>query len=157
KAPFSLIVREAYIACRPNQELINDSDVGNGKPPFRLCLRDTVGVNQTANDRQTIRAGLEVGMAYHSDLLLILLNLEDRDDTIRPLCEMIDEVANKKHGKRQVPIKILFTKADKLIETKVSQLTPHLVVSPSDYEKFIPDAVEEVGKTVKTYSDVIEH
>ncbi|MNO68525.1 hypothetical protein D3C76_593590 [compost metagenome] len=157
KSPYSLIVREAFIACRPNQELINDSDAGYGKPPFRLCLRDTVGVNQTANDRQTIRAGLEVGMAYHSDLLLILLNLEDRDDTIRPLCEMINEVSNKKHGKSQVPIKILFTKADKLIETKVSQLTPHLVIGPNDYEKCIPDAVKEVGKTVKAYSDLIDH
>ncbi|SPY17279.1 Predicted GTPase [Paenibacillus polymyxa] len=157
KAPYSLIIKEAYIACRPNQELINDSNTGNGKPPFRLCLRDTVGVNQTANDRQTIRAGLEVGMAYHSDLLLVLLNLEDRDDTIRPICEMIEEASNKKNRKSQVPIKILFTKADKLIETKVSQLTPHLVVDTNDYEKLIPTAVKEVGKTVKTYSSVIEN
>lgn len=156
KAPYSLIVKEAYIACRPNQYLIDNSEEETNNTPFRLCLRDTVGVNQTANDRQTIRAGLESGLAYHADLILVLLNLEDRDDTIRPLIVMLDEIT-KKHGRRQVPIKILFTKADKLIETKVTQLTSSLIVSQEDYDRFTTQAVKEVGDTVKTFSEMIEH
>jgi hypothetical protein len=156
KAPYSLIVKEAFIACRPNQYLINDSEAGTQNSPFRLCLRDTVGVNQTANDRQTIRAGLEAGLAYHADLILVLLNLEDRDDTIKSLCDMLGELT-KKHGSRGVPIKILFTKADKLIETKVSQLTTNLIVSQEDYDLFALRAVKEVGDTVKMFAEMIEH
>ncbi|WP_422658932.1 GTPase domain-containing protein [Paenibacillus sp. EC2-1] len=155
KAPYSLIIREAYLACRPHEELYKDKAYDLSEPPFRLCLRDTVGVNQSANDMQTIQEGIEVGLTYRANSLLILLNLEDRDDTLKPFCNIIHDQLEKKSSTQHKSVYVLFTKGDKLIGTRVSQKTNNLVIGQKDYNENIIETILEVEEKAEQFVNMI--
>lgn len=155
-APYSLMIEEIYFACRPNQELMDNLDCEQNRQNalFRLCLRDTVGVTQTGTDLATIRTGLETSSSYKADMLLVLLNLEERDDVLKNLCAEI-QAFRKRNDKKKIAIKLLFTKADKLIETKIVTKMTGLTLSQDSYNFSIGKALQELGSTVEQFSQMV--
>ncbi|MDH6671241.1 GTP-binding protein EngB required for normal cell division [Paenibacillus sp. LBL] len=147
-SPFSLIVKEMTIACRPREELVR---LYPEDRPFRFCIRDTVGLTQTGTDDESIRSALEIGLNYRADSLLILFSLEERNDVLMSSCNLIAEKMEK-NGKLQMPVHVLFTKADKLIETKIDLNKEGLKLTQKDYNKQIFSAIKEVDDLVRNIS-----
>ncbi|ALS09910.1 hypothetical protein ABE82_26180 (plasmid) [Paenibacillus peoriae] len=154
--PYSLMIDEIYFACRPNQELMNnlDNERNREKAIFRLCLRDTIGVTQTGTDLATIRTGLETCSTYKADMLLVLLNLEERDDVLKTLCGEI-EAFRKRNDKQKMAIKLLFTKADRAIESKIVTKMTGLKLSDDIFNRYIGKALQDLGTDVEQLSELV--
>ena len=145
--PYSLIVEEMTLACRPREELL----ARKSELPLRFCLRDTMGLNQIDSDSNTIKEALDIALNCSPDSIMLLLNLEERDDTILESCDAIAEKM-KRADKMQIPIHVLFTKADKLIDSLIYNVPREtVVIRQTDYNDNILGAIEKVEKSVDRY------
>lgn len=142
---YSLIISEIRIACRPRKEIV---EIYHDDCPFRFCLRDTMGLTQTGTDDEAIRDALEIGMNYHANSILILFSLEERDDVLKKSCSIISEKMAKAN-KFGVPIYVVFTKADEIIETKISLNKKGLVLTQDDFNYQISNTIEQLNTEVK--------
>lgn len=145
--PYSLIIADITIACRPRQELIDNvpNDI-----PFRFCFRDTVGLTQTGIDDVSIRNALDAGLNYKTDSLLLLFSLEERNDVLAESCKIIAEKLTKAN-KLDIPVYVLFTKADRIIGTKIAhKCKGKLVISQEDYDNNIMTAIEELNSDIES-------
>lgn len=150
-SPYSLIIREIKIACSPNEEIVK---IYPDDRPFRFSLRDTMGLTQTGTDDEAIRSALEIGMNYHSNSILILFSLEERNDVLKKSCSLISEKIDKaiKYG---IPIYVVFTKADKIIETKITLNKEGLVLKQDDFNNKIFSTIKELNEEVEKIASSI--
>lgn len=145
--PYSLILEEMTLACCPREEILNESD----ELPKRFCLRDTMGLNQIGMDSNTIKDALDIALNCSPDSILLLLNLEERDDVIAESCDVI---ANKlkRAEKMDIPVNVFFTKADKILDNIVYKNDRSTVdIKQQDYDSHIMNAMEKMEKTIGKY------
>lgn len=148
--PYSLIVEDMVLACRPRQELIEKADDG---VPLRFCLRDTMGLNQIDMDNNSIKDALDIALNCSPDSILLLMNLEEREDVIADCCSVIGEKIGKAK-KLDVPVNVIFTKADRIIGNIVNKADKATVeLTQSDYDKNIQGAIDSMEKSIERYKD----
>lgn len=146
--PFSLIVEDITLACRPRTELIIRSDENI---PLRFCLRDTMGLTQIGMDSNSIKDALDIALNCSPDSILLLMNLEERDDVIADSCNAIAEKLSKA-TKLDVPVNVIFTKADIIIGNLINKADKDTVVLKQiDYDSNILTAVDTMEKLLKGY------
>lgn len=146
--PFSLIVEDITLACRPRTEIITRSDENI---PLRFCLRDTMGLTQIGMDSNSIKDALDIALNCSPDSILLLMNLEERDDVIAESCDAIAEKLSKA-TKLDVPVNVIFTKADRLIGNLVNKSNKETVVlKQDDYDTTILGAIESMEENIKGY------
>ena len=75
-APYSLVVDQISIACRPRQELIDIAKKKSPDFPFRFCIRDTMGLTQKGIDATSTKNALEIALNCKADTILFLLSLD---------------------------------------------------------------------------------
>ena len=115
--PFSLIIEDLTMSCRPREELI---DMFVEKIPLRFCLRDTMGLNQVSMDNNSMKEALDIALNCSPDSILLLMNLEEKDNVIVNCCEAINTKIGKAH-KLDIPINVIFTKADRVISNIINK------------------------------------
>lgn len=146
--PYSLIVEEMTMACRPRDELI---DMFYDKIPLRFCLRDTMGLNQINMDNNSVKDALDIALNCSPDSILLLMNLEERDDVIENCCEAI----NSKIGKAQrldVPVHVIFTKADRVLSNIINKADRKTVeLTQADYTEHIEAAIDIMENSIEGY------
>lgn len=146
--PYSLIVEEMTMACRPRDELI---DMFYDKIPLRFCLRDTMGLNQINMDNNSVKDALDIALNCSPDSILLLMNLEERDDVIENCCEAI----NSKIGKAQrldVPVHVIFTKADRVLSNIINKADRETVeLTQADYTEHIEAAINIMENSIEGY------
>lgn len=146
--PFSLIVEDITLACRPRTEIITRSDEN---APLRFCLRDTMGLTQIGMDSNSIKDSLDIALNCSPDSILLLINLEERNDVITESCNAIAEKLSKT-VKLDVPVNILFTKADRIIGNFINKAHKDTVVlKQKDYDANILDAIDATEKLIGGY------
>lgn len=146
--PYSLIIEDITMVCRPREELIEKFDK---KIPLRFCLRDTMGLNQLNMDSASIKDALDIALNCSPDCILLLMSLEERNDVITSCCEAVSSKIGKAK-KLDVPIHVIFTKADLAISTVVNNADRDTVeLTQADYTKHIQSAVETLENDVKGY------
>lgn len=145
--PYSLIVEEMTLACRPREEIIKE----NAELPLRFCLRDTMGLNQIDMDSNTIKDALDIALNCSPDSILLLLNLEERDDVIAESC---DAIANKlkRAEKMNIPVHVFFTKADRILDNLIYKNNRETVdIKQTDYDEHILEALRKVEEAIGGY------
>lgn len=145
--PYSLIVEEMTLACRPREEIIKE----NADLPLRFCLRDTMGLNQIDMDSNTIKDALDIALNCSPDSILLLLNLEERDDVIAESC---DAIANKlkRAEKMNIPVHVFFTKADRILDNLIYKNNRKTVdIKQTDYDEHILEALRKVEESIGGY------
>lgn len=146
--PYSLIIEEITLACRPREELIEMFD---DKIPLRFCLRDTMGLNQISMDNTSMKDALDIALNCSPDSILLLMNLEERDDVILSCCEAISSKIGKAK-KLDIPINVIFTKADRVISNLINKADRETVeLTQEDYKKHIIDAIASMEKSIDKY------
>lgn len=146
--PYSLVVEDIILACRPRVELI---DMADKNIPLRFCLRDTMGLNQVDMDNNSIKDALDIALNCSPDSILLLMNLEERDDVIAECCNVIGERIGK--AKRlDVPVNVIFTKADRIISNIINKAEKETVeLTQDDYNRNIKNAICSMEKSIKRY------
>lgn len=146
--PYSLVVEDITLACRPRIELIEMADVDI---PLRFCIRDTMGLNQVGMDDNSIKDALDIALNCNPDSILLLMNLEERDDVITESCNAIAEKISKA-SKLDVPVNVIFTKADRIIGNIISKADKDTVIlKQEDYNNHISEAILTVENSIKDY------
>lgn len=146
--PYSLVISEMTLACKPRAELIGMS---NKDIPLRFCFRDTVGLTQTGTDEVSIRTALDAAMNCNPDSILLLFSLDERNDTLAESCEAIAERLSKA-DKMDIPVNVLFTKADRIIGNKVNiKSKGKLVLTQQDYNEQVRMAIDELNYDIDRY------
>jgi GTP-binding protein EngB required for normal cell division len=146
--PFSLIVEDITLACRPRAEIIARSEENI---PLRFCLRDTMGLTQIGMDGNSIKDALDIALNCSPDSILLLMNLEERDDIITESCTAIEEKLFKA-AKLDVPVNVIFTKADRIIGNLINKADKDTVVlKQDDYDANILCAIDAMEKLIKGY------
>lgn len=146
--PYSLVISEMTLACRPREELVQRTDQDQ---PLRFCLRDTMGLTQVGMDDVSIKNALDIALNCSPDSILLLLSLEERKDVLSDSCKEIEEKLSK-IDKMNIPIHVLFTKADKIIENKVNLRSKRkLSLTQKDYDDSIKDVIKELDLDIKRY------
>lgn len=148
--PYSLVIEEMTLISRPRRELI---ELNREDYPLRFCLRDTMGLNQLEDGEAYIKEALDVALSTIPDSIMLLLNLEERDKTLSESCDAIGKKL-KEASKLDVPVRILLTKADRIIESKVNANKEAVSIQLTDYENHILGAIEEVKNLRKPYLDM---
>lgn len=145
--PYSLLIEEIVLACRPREAIIEE----NSEMPVRFCLRDTMGLTQNDIGEGTIKDALDIALNCNPDSILVLLSLEERDDILERSMDAIStRFARAKTLK--VPIHVLYTKADKLIETIIYRKPRKDVeIRQEDYDKYVSEAIKELEKKLDIY------
>ena len=115
--PFSLLIEDLTMSCKPREELI---EMFAEKIPLRFCLRDTMGLNQVSMDNNSMKDALDIALNCSPDSILLLMNLEERDDVIVSCCEAVNSKIGKAH-KLDIPINVIFTKADRVISNIINK------------------------------------
>lgn len=154
--PYSLVVDQIILACRPRQEIIDiykedkESDI-----PLRFCLKDTMGLNQKGIDHNTIKDALDIALSSTPDSILLLLSLEERDDVIAESCDAISNKM-KRVEKMDIPVNIFFTKADRILENMICKNNKTMGgIEQQDYDKNIEDAIGKMEASIKSYLNKI--
>lgn len=151
--PFSLIIEELTMACRPRTELI---DMFDDKIPLRFCLRDTMGLNQISMDNNSMKDALDIALNCSPDSILLLMNLEERDDVIVSCCEAINSKIGKAK-KLDIPINVIFTKADRVISNIVNKADRDTVeLMQSDFTNHILTAIGSMEDDIEDYLTYLE-
>ncbi len=146
--PFSLIVEDITLACRPRAEIIARSEENI---PLRFCLRDTMGLTQIGMDGNSIKDALDIALNCSPDSILLLMNLEERDDVLAESCNAIEEKLFKA-AKLDVPVNVIFTKADRIIGNLINKADKDTVVlKQDDYDANILYAINAMEKLIKSY------
>ncbi|WP_394897793.1 hypothetical protein [Clostridium butyricum] len=152
--PYSLIVDEITLACRPRAEFIKEI---NEKDIIRFRLRDTMGLTQSGIDNLSINSALDIALSSSPDSILFLISLDERDDVITDTCNAIAEKILKE-GKTNIPVNIIFTKADRIIGNIINKSAENnFQLTQNDYDKNIAGAVEKVEKTIEKYCEKIKN
>lgn len=146
--PYSLVISNITLACRPREELLQMSDESI---PLRFCLRDTMGLTQIGMDTNSIKDALDIALNCSPDSILLLMNLEERDDVISASCEAIAEKLSKAE-KLDVPVNIFFTKADKIIENLINKAEKDTVkLKQEDYDNNIIEVIDSMERSIEKY------
>ena len=148
--PYSLVIGEMTLISRPRKELI---ELNHEDYPLRFCLKDTMGLNQLEDSEAYIKEALDVALSTIPDSIMLLLNLEERDKTLSESCEAIGKKL-KDASKLDVPVRILLTKADRIIESKINANKEAVSIQLTDYENNILDAIAQVEELKNSYLDV---
>lgn len=148
--PYSLIIEEMTLISRPRKELI---ELNSEDYPLRFCLKDTMGLNQLDDGEAYIKEALDVALSTIPDSIMLLLNLEERDKTLSESCEAIEKKL-REASKLDVPVRILLTKADRIIESKINANKEAVSIQLTDYESHILPAIEEVENLSKGYYEL---
>lgn len=151
--PYSLVIETIDIACRPREEAIEIMRQKNNRIPFRMRLMDTIGMTQEGVDEHSLSQGIDRAFAKSVNGIILLINLEEREDTIRNICEGINEKVKKL--KNSSDVYILFTKGDKMIETKIDRRKKGLKISQDDYNREIEGVLKEMSDSIKNYSQLL--
>lgn len=147
KAPYSLVVDEITLVCRPRREML---EAHNEKWPMRFILRDTMGLNQIGIDGGSIKDALEVAIATNPDAILFLLSLEEREDVIAEACRTIQERCQRKND-TAIPKNIIFTKPDRFISNIINRESRETVeLTQNDYINYIDEATSKVDKKIES-------
>lgn len=146
--PYSLIIEDLVLTCRPREELI---EMSNENIPLRFCLRDTMGLNQIDMDNNSIKDALDIALNCSPDSILLLLNLEERDDVIADCCDVIGQKIGKAK-KLDVPVNVIFTKADRIIGNIINKADKTTVeLTQADYDKNIEGAIASMEASIENY------
>lgn len=146
--PFSLVVEDIVLACRPRAELIEKADEN---VPLRFCLRDTMGLNQIDMDNNSIKDALDIALNCSPDSILLLMNLEERDNVIADCCTVIGEKIGKAK-KLDVPVNVIFTKADRIIGNIINKADKATVeLTQMDYNRNIQSAIDSMEQSIERY------
>jgi GTP-binding protein EngB required for normal cell division len=146
--PYSLVVEDIVLACRPRTELIEKADEDI---PLRFCLRDTMGLNQVDMDENSIKDALDIALNCSPDSILLLMNLEERDDVIAECCDVIGEKIGKAK-KLDVPVNVIFTKADRIIGNIINKVEKTTVeLTQADYNRHIDTAINHMENSIDSY------
>ncbi|GGA06328.1 hypothetical protein GCM10008018_60210 [Paenibacillus marchantiophytorum] len=146
--PFSLIIEDITLACRPRREIIDRSEE---RIPLRFCLRDTMGLTQIGMDSNSIKDALDIALNCSPDSILLLLNLEERDDVIAESCSAIEEKLSKA-SRLNVPVNVIFTKADRIIGNLINKADKDtVVIRQNNYDANILDAINMMENSIKQY------
>lgn len=155
-APYSLILDQITLACRPRQELIEIAQKKYPEFPLRLCIRDTMGLTQKGIDAASTKEALEIALNHKADAILFLLNLEDRDDVLFECCKALaekkKELAQKNH--LDPAVYVVFTKADRMVENSINRLnTGNLYISEDTYRNHIHSVLDTLEAKVHQCAD----
>lgn len=151
--PYSLIVEDMTMACRPRQELI---DMFDKRIPLRFCLRDTMGLTQVRADNNSIKDALDIALNCSPDSILLLMNLEERDQVIIDCCEAINSKIGKAK-KLDIPINVIFTKADRIIGNLINKAYRDTVeLTQQDYDNNIVAAIRNMEEKIDGYLSYLE-
>nr|WP_307989863.1 hypothetical protein [uncultured Niameybacter sp.] len=146
--PYSLVISNITLACKPREELLEMADENI---PLRFCLRDTMGLTQIGMDNNSIKDALDIALNCSPDSILLLMNLEERDDVISASCEAIAEKLSKAE-KLDVPVNVFFTKADKIIENLINKADKDTVkLKQQDYDDNIMQVIASMEASIKGY------
>lgn len=145
KAPYSLIIEEITLVCKPRREMLEAHDE---KWPMRFVLRDTMGLNQIGIDGGSIKDALEIAVASNPDAILFLLSLEEREDVIAEACRAIQERSQRKND-TAIPKNIIFTKPDRFISNIINKASRETVeLTQTDYNTYIDEATDKVDQRI---------
>lgn len=157
-APYSLILEQITLACRPRQELI---EIAQNKYqekdfPLRLSVRDTMGLTQKGIDAASTKEALEIALNHKADAILFLLNLEERDDVLLECCKALaekkKELAQKNH--LNPIVYVVFTKADRMVENSINRLnTGNLYISEDTCRNHIHSVLDTLETKVRQCAD----
>lgn len=146
--PFSLIIEDLTMSCRPREELV---DMFDERIPLRFCLRDTMGLNQVSMDNNSMKDALDIALNCSPDSILLLMNLEERDDVIVSCCEAINSKLGRA-ARLDIPINVIFTKADRVISNIVNKADRDTVeLTQKDFTKHIQDAIRSMEESIQDY------
>lgn len=146
--PYSLVVEDIILACRPRVELIEKSDEDI---PLRFCLRDTMGLNQIDMDDNSIKDALDIALNCSPDSILLLMNLEEREDVIADCCDVIGEKIGRAK-KLDVPVNVIFTKADRIIGNIINKAEKATVeLTQDDYTRNMKRAISSMETSIERY------
>lgn len=146
--PYSLVVDEMTMACRPRDELI---EMFYDKIPLRFCLRDTMGLNQINMDDNSVKDALDIALNCNPDSILLLMNLEEHDVVIENCCEAINSKIDKAQ-RLDVPVHVIFTKADRVLSNIVNKADRETVeLTQADYTAHIENAINTMEKSIEGY------
>ena len=151
--PFGLVIDEILLASRPRTEMMNLSEITSQGQPLRFCLRDTMGITQISAEPAEIRNALDSALNCKPDSILFLLSLEERDDVLKECCDALAEKLDRSN-RLDVPVYIMFTKPDKILENKINKRnTNGIELSQNEYNKYIMDAIASMETSIKRYSE----
>ena len=156
QTPYSLIIDQISIACRPRDELIAHKKVAN--MPFRFCIRDTMGLTQKGIDAASTKDALEIALNCKADTVLFLMSLEERDDVLRECCKALMEKKNelKRRGNLDTAVYVLFTKADRIVENLVNKCNEGaLYINEKTYIDNIHPVLSSIESMVADYANMI--
>lgn len=146
--PFSLVIEDLTMACRPREELIKMFD---DRIPLRFCLRDTMGLNQVSMDNNSMKDALDIALNCSPDCILLLMNLEERNDVIIRCCDAVSQKIGKAR-KLDIPINVIFTKADRVISNIVNKADRETVeLTQNDFTRNIFAAIATMEGSIKEY------
>lgn len=146
--PYSLVVEDMAVACRPRQQFI---DMADENIPLRFCLRDTMGLNQINMENNSIKNALDIALNCSPDSILLLMNLEEREDVIADCCDVIGQKIGKAK-KLDVPVNVIFTKADIIIGNIINKVDRNTVeLTQVDYNKNIESATSAIELSIEKY------
>lgn len=150
--PYSLVIEDITIACRPRKELV---EMAENDVPLRFCLRDTMGLTQIGMDPSSIKNALDVALNNSADSIMLLLSLEERDDVLSECCKAVSDKMERVK-KLDVPVHVLFTKADRIIGNIINKSSKSTVeLRQVDYDNNILPAISQVEKSINSYLDKI--
>jgi hypothetical protein len=110
-------------------------------------------------DSVSIKNALDVALNCSPDSILLLLSLEERDDILAESCKAIEEKLSKAK-KMDIPINVIFTKADRIIGNKIykkknNRNDSNVELSQDDYNAHVLDVITEMEKDIKRYLEGI--
>ena len=150
--PYSLVVEEIVLSCRPRQELVDMSDKNM---PLRFCLRDTMGLTQVGMDVTSIKNALDIALNDSPDSILFLLSLEERNDVLEACCKTISEKMEKAN-KLDIPVHVMFTKADRIIGNMINKVgKPTVELRQVDYDANVESVVNSMETNIESFLDKI--
>ncbi len=160
-SPFSLLIDYMSLACRPRKEVVDIAKQKYPDLPFRICFRDTMGINQSgeeALDPTKIKESLEIALNCKADAVLYLMNLEEDDVTLEACGRALSEKqeALRDNGNLNVKFHIYYTKADRKIENIISNKKDgKLYIDLDTYKENIGEALNIVEDMIQRYSQDI--
>lgn len=157
-APYSLVIDQISIACRPRQELIDIAQKKSPELPFRFCIRDTMGLTQKGIDAASTKNALEVALNCKADTILLLLSLDERDDTLSECCKALVEKKDElmKNSNLDISVYVLFTKADRKVENLINKRnTGELYIDENTYSENIQSVLDDIESMVHSYANML--
>ncbi|NMA82714.1 MAG: hypothetical protein GX962_02495 [Epulopiscium sp.] len=147
---YSLVIDNIDIACKPRDEAVKIMKQKDSDIPLRMMLVDTVGVSQEGVDEDSLTMGVDRALNRSVNAIILIINLEEREDVIKNIFDSLNKKFNELQNKSDVYI--LFSKGDKLVETKIDKRKMSLKISQEDYNREIKTVLEEISEIIERYS-----